>query len=240
MFSYYYTRRVSKRRINSRRVAICLSPTRDRANEERSGAQNCHITRRFWAWVANDKSLASDNNNSSSRVPLTTFERSRIKIGFRWLAEKSSRFAWYSCCSMLSLSLSLSWCRLLLPLASPNRCIYVRLIDSTSSSRRSDVPRRSGNTGEKVAIPLSTWLEINGSGRLLFSSSSSSSSSSSLCSLFFDYLKSDSQIPFTNSDLLSQQRAPSSRGARFEQWKIKKYERAEFVDWKLKFEGIRW
>lgn len=60
-----------------------------------------------------------------------------------------------------------------LPLASPNRCIYVRLIDSASSSRRSDVPRRSGNAGEKVAIPLATdsrSMAWDNGGRLLFSS----------------------------------------------------------------------
>ena len=252
--------------INVRSAAICSSLTRDRANEERSEAQNYHITRRFWAWEASNESSEikiplSGIMTILHREPVTTFEPNRIELGFRWLAEKSFAIRKEyqvnigGILSLFSLSLSFSRCRPLLPLASPNRCIYVRLIDSTSSSRRSDVPRRSGNTGEKVAIPLSTWLEINGSGQRwsLFSSFSSSSSSSSssfsLLSVFplFRLLEKRLADPlyelgsayFHNSVLRRRVRSNVPFGIRGI-WKIKvekEEERTEFVDWKLKFEG---
>ena len=104
--------------INVRSAAICSSLTRDRANEERSEAQNYHITRRFWAWEASNESSEikiplSGIMTILHREPVTTFEPNRIELGFRWLAEKSSRFVgnirWISAgYSRYSLSLFLS------------------------------------------------------------------------------------------------------------------------------------
>lgn len=75
----------------------------------------------------------------------------------------------------------------------PRQTYFIRSIDCESTLSRPSSgtrPRRSGNAGEKVAIPLperDQWLGTNGGRPLPFL-------------LFFDYLKSDSQRdPLTNS-----------------------------------------
>lgn len=144
----YYVRRALKRRINSRRVRdLLVTNTRSGKRGTQRGAELSHH--------ATILSMRSEWQESRLRtntitISLTTFERNRIKIGFRWY----------------SLSLFLFWCRSLLPLARPNRCIYVRLIDSTSSKSTFRRTTEKWKHRWKSSNPsLDLTLEINGSGQ---------------------------------------------------------------------------